>query len=78
MGSGRKRDAKIVASVISAFRWLSEKGERADAGEGCSKACVKSAAAAMAVSVDDAAGITRFVGNHASVSVMRSAAVAGR
>ena len=66
---------KISASWVRAKRWLSLRGDSADAGDGFRSALMRSLAAAMAVSVEDAVGITTFDGNHVSVSLILSACV---
>ena len=57
----------------NAATWLSLKGGRGDAGVGWSSALVRSCAAAIARSSDDARGRATLVGCHTSVSVIRSA-----
>ena len=73
LGSVRLR--KISANCCNAACSLSDSGESADAGCGCLSAVIRSLAAVMAASVEDAVGMLTLVGNHASVSVMRSALV---
>lgn len=73
LGSVRLR--KISASCCKAACWLSDNGESAEAGCGCLSAVIRSLAAVMAASVEDAVGMLTLVGNHANVSVMRSALV---
>ena len=63
---------KITASVVGAVRSLSDSGDNAEAGDGCSSAEMRSVAAANAASVEDAVGITRREVNQASVSATRS------
>ena len=77
-GGGRRAVAlsvKIDASWWRASRALSSTGARGLAGDGCVRARVRSLAAAMARSVDDAMGMMCRVGNQARVSAMRSALV---
>jgi hypothetical protein len=72
-----KGEAKMVARVMRASQWLSAIGDRAEAGDGFNRALVRSNAAEMAVSVDDADGIKTWDGCHVRVSVIRSAPVEG-
>ena len=62
----------ISAISLRAANLLSERGEIGEAG--CSDWSVanKSRAAAMAKSVDDDIGVRPLVGNHTTVSAMRS------
>ena len=55
--------AKISASWCRASRHVSLTGVRGDAGARCRRAAVRSWAAAIARSADDAVGITRVDGN---------------
>ena len=48
---------KIEASCRSASRWLFYRGAKREGGDGCNSACVRSWAAAIAKSVDEAVGI---------------------
>ena len=50
-------------------------GERAEAGDGFLSAVMRSVAAAMMVSLEDAVGMSTLVGNQVSVSLIRSALV---
>ena len=50
-------------------------GERAEAGDGFLNAVMRSVAAAMMVSLEDAVGMSTLVGNQVSVSLTRSALV---
>jgi hypothetical protein len=50
-------------------------GARGEPGEGCWSACRMSWAPAMMASTDEARGMVTFVGNHSSVSEVRSARV---
>ena len=65
----------IVVSCCSAARSLSGIGASDDAGDGWASMFVRSRAAAMALSLDEGIGMTTWVGNHASVSAIRSARV---
>ena len=73
LGSVRLRN--ISASCWSAACSLSASGDNADAGCGFWSAVMRSWAAAMAASVEEADGILISDGNQASVSAMRSARV---
>ena len=67
-----KLDLNIFAITLRAATLLLERG---DIGEdGCSdwRAAIKSRAAAMAKSVDKDIGVRPLVGNHITVSAMRS------
>ena len=66
---------KRLANSVNAWCWLSDSGESAESKDGFWSACMRSFAAAMDASVDVAVGILTEVGNHASVSAMRSALV---
>ena len=63
---------KISAMVLRAETLLSERGEIGEAGYGDRSAVIKSRAAAMAKSVDKDIGVRPLVGNHTTVSAMRS------
>lgn len=63
------------ANCSRAVRWLSLMGESGDAGAGWRRACVRAAAASMAASVVDNAGMLTCWGNHSTVSEMRAVAV---
>ena len=67
-----KIDLKISAITLRAATLLSERGEMGEAGYGDRSAAIKSRAAAMAKSVDDDIGVRTLVGNHTTVSAMRS------
>ena len=60
---------------MRATRWLSLVGASGEAGEGLRRATVRSLAAAIAASVDEALGMVTLEGNQARVSAMRSAMV---
>ena len=64
-------DEKMSASCRRAACWWSASGERAEAGEGCCSAWMRSRAAAIAASVEDAVGILTCDGNHDNVSAIR-------
>ncbi len=66
---------KISASWRRVASWLSLVGDKGEAGDGWSNAAVRSQAAAMAASLEEAEGMWTFDGNHARVSAMRSAIV---
>ena len=67
-----KVDLKISAITLREATLLSEKGEIGESGCGDRRAAIKSRAAAMAKSVDEDIGVRPFVGNHTTVSAMRS------
>ena len=70
--------AKIAASFTNAFRLsLLKKGGGAigTGGEGWERAVMRSWTAAMNQSLDDVISITRYVGNQASVLIIRSTLV---
>jgi len=71
-GPGSVNALKIVDSCCRAACWLSLMDESGEAGDGCKRALVKSRAAAMATSVEEDFGMETFVGNHTTVSAMRS------
>ena len=62
----------ISAMILRAETLLSERGEIGEAGCGDRSAAIKSRAAAMAQSVDEDIGVRPLVGNHTTVSEMRS------
>ena len=63
---------KISALILRAETLLSERGEIGESGCGDRSAAIKSRAAAMAKSVDEDIGVRPLVGNHTTVSAMRS------
>ena len=65
-------DLKISTMTLRAATLLSERGEIGEAGCGDQKAAIKSLTAAMAKSVDKDIGVRPLVGNHTTVSAMRS------
>ena len=62
----------ISAMVLRAETLLSERGDIVEAGCGDRSSAIKLRAAAMAKSVDEDIGVRPLVGNHTTVSVMRS------
>ena len=72
---GRTALVNIVVSCCSAARSSSGIGARGDAGDGWESMFVRSRAAATALSLEEGTGMTTWVGNHASVSAIRSARV---
>ena len=62
----------ISAMVLRADNLLSKRGEIGEAGCGDRSAEIKSRAAAMAKLVDEDIGVRPLVGNHTTVSAMRS------
>ena len=62
----------ISAMVLRADTLLSERGKIGEAGCGDRSAAIKLRAAAMAKSVDEDIGVRPLVGNHTTVSAMRS------
>ena len=71
-GGSSKVALKISAMVLRAETLLSEKGEIGEAGCGDRSAAIKSRAAAMSRSVDEDIGVRPLVGNHTTVSAIRS------
>ena len=68
--------AKIAASFTNAFRLSLLKGRAIGTdGEGWERAAMRSWTAAMNQSLDDVISITRYVGNQASVLIIRSTLV---
>ena len=65
----------MAASCFRDAIWLSVLGESGDAALGCRSAWMRSRAAAVAASAEDAVGILVLDGNQTRVSAMRSAAV---
>ena len=65
-------DLEISAITLRVVNLLSERGEIGEAGCGDRRATIKSRAAAMAKSVDKDIGVRPLVGNHTTVSEMRS------
>ena len=65
----------ISAMVLSADTLLSERVEIGEAVCGDQSAAIKFRAALMAKSVDEDIGVHPFLGNHTTVSVMRSPCV---
>ena len=63
---------KISAITLKAETLLSERGEIGEAMCGDRRAAIKSRAAAMAKSVDEDIDVRPLVGNHTTVSAMRS------
>ena len=63
---------KISAMVFRSETFLSGRGEIGEDVCGDRSASIKSRAAAMAKSVDEDIGVRPLVGNHTTVSVMRS------
>ena len=62
----------VAAMVLRAETLLSERREIGEAGCGDRSAAIKSRTAAMAKSVDKDIGVRPLMGNHTTVSVMRS------
>ena len=62
----------IYAMVLRVETLLSERGETGEAGCGDRSAEIKLRATAMAKSVDEDIGVRPLVGNHTTVSAMRS------
>ena len=62
----------VYAMVLRAETLLSERGEIGEAGCGDRSAAIKLCAVAMAKSVDKDIGVRPLVGNHTTVSAMRS------
>ena len=62
----------ISAMILRAETLLLERKEIGEAGCGDRSAAIKSRAAAMAKSVDEDIGVRPLVGNHTTVSAMRS------
>lgn len=67
--------ANMLASCLSAVVCSMLTGGSGDGWEGWRRAATRSLAAAMARSVEDAVGMTTWLGNQARVSEMRSAHV---
>ena len=67
-----KVDLNISAITLRAATLLSERGDMGEAGCGDRSAAIKSRAAATAKSVDEDIGVRPLVGNHTTVSAMRS------
>ena len=67
-----KVDLKIYAITLRLETLLSDRGEMVEAGCGDRSAAIKSCAAAMSKSVDGDIGVRPLVGNHTTVSEMRS------
>ena len=72
---GCKMLLKIPASCLRDAIWLSLVGESGDAGLGFWRAWMRSLAAAVAASVEEAVGIFVLEGNHDKVSEILSAEV---
>ena len=66
---------KIVANCWRAASWSELVGESGEAGDGFCKAWIKSLAAAVAASAEEAVGMTVFDGNQERVSAILSALV---
>ena len=62
----------ISAMVLRAKKLLLDRGEIGEDGCGDRSAAIKSRAAAMAKLVDEDIGVRPLVGNHTTVSAMRS------
>ena len=62
----------ISAMILRAETLLSEREEIGEAGCGDRSAAIKSRASVMAKSVDEDIGVRPLVGNHPTVSAMRS------
>ena len=67
-----KVDLNISAMTLRAETLLSERGDIEEAGCGDRRAAIKPRAAAMTKSVDEDIGVRPLVGNHTTVSEMRS------
>ena len=67
-----KVDLNISAITLRAATLLSERGEIGQARCGDWRATIKLRAAAMSKSVDEDIGVRPLVGNHTTVSAMRS------
>ena len=67
-----KVDLNISAITLRAEMLLSDRGEMGEAGCGYRSAAIKSRAAAMAKSIDEEIGVRPLVGNHTTMSSMRS------
>ena len=67
---------KMVANCWSAASWSELVGESGEAGDGFCRAWIKSLAAAVAASAEEAVGITVLEGNQDRVSAILSARVA--
>ena len=65
-------DLNIYSITLRAATLLSERGDIGEDGCGDRRAAIKSRAAAMAKSVDEDIGVRPLVGNHTTVSAMRS------
>ena len=65
-------DSKVSAIVLRADTLLSDRGEIGEAGCGYRSAAIKSRTATMAKLVDKDIGVRPLVGNHTTVSAMRS------
>jgi hypothetical protein len=66
----------MPTSCWSWAHWLSETGQMGDTGDGWCKSLARSTAATMVALAEDLKGMTVLVGNHTSVSEMRSSLVA--
>ena len=66
----------MVASWTRVLVSESVSGDNGAAGDGCCRAWMRSLAAMKARSAEDGVGMVTCVGNHASVSEIRSALVA--
>ena len=62
----------ITAMTLRAETLLSERGDIVEAGCGDWRAVIKARVAAMDKSVDDDIGVRPLVGNHTTVSAIRS------
>ena len=67
-----KVDLNISAIILRETTLLSERGEIGEAGCGDQSAAIKFCAAAMAKSVDEDIDVRTLVGDHTTVSAMRS------
>ena len=67
-----KVDLKISAMTLRAKTLLSERGDIGEARCGDRRDAIKLLTAAMAKSVDEDIGVSHLVGNHTTVSAMRS------
>ena len=68
--------SKMVANCWRAASWLELVGESGEAGDGFCKAWIKSLAAAVAASAEEAVDITVLDGNQERVPAILSAMVA--
>jgi hypothetical protein len=71
VGVGR-RLVKTSARVLRVFVSLSVSGARGELAEGCCRAWMMSLAPAITRSMDEARGMVTCIGNHSSVSQVRS------